>query len=360
MHRRNSRRRLSDPFTQSGLAYLMRMLLLVAPLTLASQVVDAAGPAADKGAAASTVVLGSLESTLVPGPVEYAVILPPGYAGARDLPLVLNLHGGGGNRDNLVREKAWWDLLWAAADLPPLVMVTPSVTTRGFYMNFRDGSERWEDFITGPFIEHLRASYKVSADPKRTFLMGASMGGMGSLRMAFRYPEAFGAVAALEPGIEPVLRWEDVRPKHRFWRADSVLEQAYGKPVDAAYWAANNPASMVVADADRIRRSGLQIYLEAGDLDEFWLYEGAEFLHRVLWDAKIMHEYHLVRGADHVGPSLGERFAEAARFLIRSFEPWDEPPLRLRATMKLIERQKRKLDEVDHYHEGVEQPGARR
>ena len=78
---------------------------------------------------------------------------------------------------------------------------------------------------------------------------------------------AFGAVAALEPGIEPVLRWEDVRPKHRFWRADSVLEQAYGKPVDAAYWAANNPASMVVADADRIRRSGLQIYLEAGDLD---------------------------------------------------------------------------------------------
>jgi len=35
-------------------------------------------------------------------------------------------------------------------------MVTPSVTARGFYMNFRDGSERWEDFVTGPFIDHLQ------------------------------------------------------------------------------------------------------------------------------------------------------------------------------------------------------------
>ena len=81
MRRRNSLRRLSDPLAQSGLGFLMRMLLLAAPLTLASQVVDAAQRAADKGAATSTVVLGSIESNLVPGPVEYAVILPPGYEG---------------------------------------------------------------------------------------------------------------------------------------------------------------------------------------------------------------------------------------------------------------------------------------
>lgn len=302
-------------------------------------------------AAAGEVILGSLESDLVPGPVEYAVLLPPGYREMKDLPLVLNLHGGGGSRDNLVRQRKLWEGLWQAGDLPPLAMVTPSVTARGFYMNFRDGSERWEDFVTGPFIAHLRDSLPVSTDPKRTFLMGASMGGMGSLRMAFRYPEKFGAVAALEPGIEPVLRWADVQPKHRFWRADDLLEQAYGKPIDADYWAANNPASMVMADAQRIRTSGLQIYVEAGDEDQFWLYEGAEFLHRVLWDMRIRHEYHLVRGADHVGPSLNERFAEAARFLIRSYEPWGAPPLRVRATMQIIEMQKRKVDDVDHYNQ---------
>ncbi|MCB1686177.1 MAG: alpha/beta hydrolase-fold protein [Pseudomonadales bacterium] len=310
--------------------------------------------AADRKAA-SEVILSSLDSDLVPGPVEYAVLLPPGYQDMKDLPLIVNLHGGGGSRENLVRQRKLWEGLWQAGELPPLAMATPSVTARGFYMNFRDGSERWEDFVTGPFIRHLRESLPVSTDSKRTFLMGASMGGMGSLRMAFRYPEKFGGVAALEPGIEPVLRWADVQPKHRFWRADDLLEKAYGKPIDADYWAANNPASMVMADAERIRNSGLQIYVEAGDEDQFWLYEGAEFLHRVLWDMRIRHEYHLVRGADHVGPSLNERFAEAARFLIRTYEPWGAPPLRVRATMQLIEMQKRKVDDVDHYNQ---RPGS--
>jgi S-formylglutathione hydrolase len=108
---------------------------------------------------------------------------------------------------------------------------------------------------------------------------------------------------------------------------------------------------MAIAATPQIKASGLQIYLEAGDEDQFWLYEGAEFLHQILWQQKIKHEYHLVRGGDHVGPSLKERSIEAILFLIRSYQPWDEPPLRLRAVMKYIEAQKRGLDEQDHYNQ---------
>ena len=86
------------------------------------------------------------------------------------------------------------------------------------------------------------------------------------------------------------------------------------------------------------------------------LYEGAEFLHQISWQYKIRHEYHLVRGARHVGPSLNDRFTEAAQFLVRSYEPWDDPPLRVRAVMKLIERQKKNADAPDHYNDGVVQP----
>ena len=296
-------------------------------------------------------VLGKVTSDLVPSPVEYAYLAPVGYQGMEDLPLVLNLHGGGGSRDSLRRNEAALDRLWEEALIPPAIMVMPSVTARGFYMNFKDGSERWEDFIVGPFLAHLRETLPVADDPKRTFLIGVSMGGMGSLRMAFRYPDRFGAVAALEPGIEPILRYEDMRMKHRFWRADRLIERAFGKPVDAAYWAANNPATMAITHRDAIRESGLQIYVEAGDEDEFWLYEGAEFLHQTLWQQKIKHEYHLVRGAGHVDGSMGERFDEALRFLFRSDNPWPEPPLRVRATMRLIEMQKRKTDELDHYNQ---------
>lgn len=318
---------------------------------LAAGAVLLAVAAAAMAAGASEIRLVSVDSDLVPSPVAYAALLPPGYETAGNLPLILNLHGGGGSRDNLVRQQPLWDAAWEAGDLPPFVMVTPSVTARGFYMNFRDGSERWEDFIVGPFLDHLRGTYRVSKDPSRTFLTGASMGGMGALRMAFRHPERFGAVAALEPGIEPILRFEDMRPKHRFWRSDALLEKAYGSPVDPAYWAANNPASMVTADPARLRASGLEIYLEAGDEDQFWLYEGAEFLHQTLWAAKVRHEYHLVRGADHVGPSLGERFLEAVGFLIRSYEPWPEVAQPLARRMKAIERLKEGLEEVDHYGE---------
>ncbi|MDA1076578.1 MAG: hypothetical protein O3A63_17765 [Proteobacteria bacterium] len=77
----------------------------------------------------------------------------------------------------------------------------------------------------------------------------------------------------------------------------------------------------------------------------------AEFLHPVLWDQKVKHEYHLVRGAGHVDPSLDSRTAEAARFLIRSYKPWDKAALRLRTAMLAIEAQKRKTDEKDHYNQ---------
>ncbi|MDA1300400.1 MAG: alpha/beta hydrolase-fold protein [Proteobacteria bacterium] len=302
-------------------------------------------------ATASEYVESRVATGLVPSPVEYSLLAPANYRKMKSLPLVLYLHGGGGSRDALKRLQPLVDRLWDDKTVPPAVFVTPSVTARGFYMNFRDGSERWEDFIIGPFLDHLRDTLPVSRDPKRTFLTGASMGGMGSLRMAFRYPDRFGAVAALEPGIEPILKWEDMRTKHRFWRSDALFHAAYGNPVDPDFWAANNPASIAVSNRTAIRNSGLQIYLEAGDEDQFWLYEGAEFLQQILWNQKIRHEYHLVRGADHVGPSLGERTVEAITFLFRSYIPWGEAPFAVRATMRLIETQKRKTEEMDHYHQ---------
>ena len=52
-----------------------------------------------------------------------------------------------------------------------------------------------------------------------------------------------------------------------------------------------------------------------GDQDYLNLHEGAEFLHRVLWENRIPHEYHLVRGADHGGRTFGSRAKEAVTFL---------------------------------------------
>ncbi|MCI3135381.1 hypothetical protein [Phenylobacterium aquaticum] len=52
-----------------------------------------------------------------------------------------------------------------------------------------------------------------------------------------------------------------------------------------------------------------------------YLTQGAEFLHRILFDAGVGHEYRLVHGADHVGPSLAPRILDALAFIGRQIEP---------------------------------------
>jgi S-formylglutathione hydrolase len=320
----------------------LSVLLLVAWLSTSSATVALAQSGAK-------LIEGAVTTELVPGPVQYYALVPPGYdALTEPVPLVLNLHGGGGNREVLARQQPLFESLWAAGAIPPMVIVTPSVTPRCFYMDFKDGSERWESFLLGPLLEHLRGRFKVRDDRRGTLITGISMGGMGALRLALKHPELFGAVAALEPGIEPIDDWAQLRPKHRFWRGDDLLQAAYGAPVDREYWNANNPATIVQRDAEKLRASELRIYLEAGDSDLFWLYEGTEHLHHVMWQARLRHEYRLYYGADHVGRTLGPRTEAAYRFLAASLEePLPDPAVS--AARQRIDPLKRLLDEADHY-----------
>jgi S-formylglutathione hydrolase len=291
--------------------------------------------------AAADLVEADFKSSLVPNPVPYAVLLPDGYKDGPPLPLLIYLHGGGGDRQALSRLRSLFETEWKSGRLPKMVVATPSVSSRSFYMDYKDGTEKWETLIAGPFREHLQKTYNASSDPKKNLMMGASMGGEGALRMGLKYPEKFGAIAAQEPGIEPILHWKDMQPRHRFWRADGLFETAFGDPVDPAYWEANNPASIAKAGARRLIDSGLQIYLDVGDQDMFFIYEGTEFLHRILWDSGVVHEYHIVHGADHVGRSMPARTAEALQFLARALNPPPPDPV-VDAARKALEPLKKK------------------
>jgi S-formylglutathione hydrolase FrmB len=274
-----------------------------------------------ESARASQLVESKLETKLVPAPVEFNVLLPDGYEAVKEpLPLLLFLHGGGGDRTFLTRMRAAIDDMWKAGTLPRMVIVTPSAG-RSFYMDYRDGSQKWESFIVGPFLDHLRQTYKVTRERKGTLLFGISMGGLGGLRLAFKHPDKFEAVAALEPGIDPALKWKEVKPRNRFYRSDELMQTIFGKPFDEGYWEANNPSSICVANAEKIRASRLAIYVDVGDMDAFNIHEGTEFIHRIMWDSRIPHEYHLVRGADHVGRTIRPRTTEALEFLARVLNP---------------------------------------
>jgi len=270
---------------------------------------------------AAEYVEAELASQVVPSPVQYSVLVPDGYAEAAETyPFVLVMHGGGGSRRMLQELQPGIEKLWAEGALPPFVAACASVTTGRIYMDAKRGDELWETFLMKEFLPYIRATYKVSADRSRTAVTGISMGGIGSLRLAFKHPDVFGAVAAMEPAMWPGLRWDEVPPQHRF-RGATAMATLFGEPFDEAYWEANNPASIVAASADTLRAADLAIYLECGDRDAFGFHEAAEFLHRVLWDNRIPHEYRLVHWADHVGDTMQERSANRFGFLARFLTP---------------------------------------
>ena len=283
----------------------------------------------------SSVRIETLQSPLIPGGVHVSIYTPPGYGETpgRLYPLLLLLHGGNGSEQDLVRFTSVIDKAVLEKQVPPLIVAMPGAR-RSLYMDYKDGSQRWETFIISKLLPHLRKSLRVSAQRQGTFIGGWSMGGLGSLRLGFKHPDIFAAVAALEPAIEPALFWNDIGPYVRFWRSEEVVREMFGSPIDTDYWEANNPATIAKRDARRLL--GLGIYLDVGDQDMLYLHEGTEFLHRILFDAGIAHEYRLVHGAEHVGPSLSPRIADAIGFIGRQIEPpvWiDQAVVKARATM---------------------------
>jgi S-formylglutathione hydrolase len=140
-------------------------------------------------------------------------------------------------------------------------------------------------------------------------------------------PEVFQAVASQEPSIEPALAYDDITLRDKFYRPDTEIKQIYGDPIDKDYWTANHPTSIIKKDPSRLL--GLGIYLEVGDQDVFYLDQGTELVHRVLFDAGS-----LVKGADHVGPSIAPRSLDAFAFIGRQLNPpkWiNDAVLRFRA-----------------------------
>lgn len=263
---------------------------------------------------------GHIESHQIPAPVAISVYTPPGYDPDRiaPYPLLIQLHGGGGSNKNLESMAVLLEQAITTGLIEPVVSVMPSAG-RSFYMDFKDGSEKWETFITQDLLAYMRDNYNVVPSREGTLITGISMGGMGAIRIAFKHPDKFEAVAGMEPGIEPSLDFKGLRLRDTFWRAPSLFAEIYGDPVDEAYWAANNPATIAAQDPGRL--SDLSIYIEAGDQDMFFLHHGTEFLHRILFDAGVSHEYRLVKGAEHVGPSIGARFLDAMGFLGRTLDP---------------------------------------
>jgi enterochelin esterase-like enzyme len=141
------------------------------------------------------------------------IYLPPGYESSdKNYPVVYLLHGYGPDGDNLlwfgagyvpVNLKPIMDQLIYNGSIEPMILVSPNSKNRfggSWYIN-SISSGYWEDFIAKDVVEFVDNNYRTIPNPGSRGITGHSMGGYGTVMIAMRNPEVFGAAYALSASI---------------------------------------------------------------------------------------------------------------------------------------------------------------
>ncbi len=132
--------------------------------------------------------------------VGYTIAYPPGHRPGDRLPLVVMLHGYGGDHADAVSGMSparALALRAGGAPLAPMAMVT--VDGGNGYWNPHPGDDPMA-MLTGELIPMCRRR-GLGRPPHRIGAMGISMGGYGALLLAEKHPALVAAVAAISPAI---------------------------------------------------------------------------------------------------------------------------------------------------------------
>ena len=138
--------------------------------------------------------------------VEYALYVPAKYDKEKKWPLVVALHGLGGNPQQFMRTRG----LTQQAEKRGYVVVAPmGYNERGWYGApapklgaKKDGPANLSELSEKDVMNVLGIVKKeYSIDPDRVYLMGHSMGGGGTIHLALKYPEEWAALAPIAPAI---------------------------------------------------------------------------------------------------------------------------------------------------------------
>lgn len=167
--------------------------------------------------------------------VGYTVAWPPSHGPGAAIPLIVMLHGEGGDHVNALTGMSPEQAVALQVDgqpLPAMAMVTVDGGTGYWNPHPRDDPMAMVVDELIPMCQRLG----LGQGPKEVGSMGISMGGYGALLLAEKYPAVFGAVAAISPAI-----WTS------YEQARAVNATAYSS---AAAFTANDAVTHAAALAD--------------------------------------------------------------------------------------------------------------
>lgn len=117
------------------------------------------------------------------------------------LPLIIYLHGRGGVGESPDKIKK---------QVNHIVQYAQKFSEQAFYFAAPQTSKSyvqgggWQVAELNLFLNHLKQSYNI--DPKRVYLTGNSMGGMGTWIWAATHPEQFAAIAPISGGLKKEMK----------------------------------------------------------------------------------------------------------------------------------------------------------
>lgn len=235
-----------------------------------------AGPTREKLAAPS---LGGKE-------LPYRVLLPADYATAsRRYPVLYLLHGLTGNEDD------WWERSRAAeyASRYHLIIVTPGVGDSWYANSATDPAGRYEDAVVRDLIPHIDAEYRTLATREGRAIAGLSMGGLGAMKFALRYPELFAFAASFSGAFDvPLTARLGAKPSARML---NELLKVFGDEQNQAR--RDNDLFALVKQGPPKGTSFPYLYVSTGKSDPLpQVSDSNPRLAKAMRARKLKHEYH--------------------------------------------------------------------
>lgn len=148
-----------------------------------------------EAASRETLTAASLGGKALP----YRVMLPTDYGkNSRRYPVLYLLHGLTGNQND------WWERtrLTEYAARYHLIIVTPGVGDSWYANSATDQQARYEDAIINDLIPHIDSQYRTVANREGRTIAGLSMGGLGAVKFALRYPHLFSFAASFSGAFD--------------------------------------------------------------------------------------------------------------------------------------------------------------
>ena len=241
---------------------------------------------------------GEVHSRAMNRTVGYNIYLPPSYERepARRYPVVYYLHGATGNE----RSDAGFHRVVAgeidAGTVGEVIYVFPNGGPFSSYADWPDSYVKAETWIVQELIPYIDQHYRTLGTRVGRAAMGYSMGGGGSVRLAMKHPDLFGAVAAMAgafgggPGSQPddsALAWSTLH-------ADQIRGRL--------------PLHFVVGDRDRLLNRHHHFLAHLDELDIEYSYIVHADVGHSLGKLTELSGPHLVRWLSrHYAPATEER-----------------------------------------------------